>query len=180
VAVTENLLITGPPRSGKTTVIQRVRERLESRGYQAGGVYCPELRADGDRVAFEIMDVMTGESQVLAHVDYDEGPQVGKYRVNVAHVDSVCATAFQRAFDDADLLIVDEIAPMEVFSDEFRRQVRRGLDGDLPLIAAIHYHATEGFIGEVKDRDDTETVEVTEDTRDALPATLIERLRAVL
>lgn len=173
-------LITGPPRSGKTTVIQNVVDRLDRKGYQASGIYCPEIRSDGDRVGFEIMDVMTGESQVLAHVDYDEGPQVGKYRVNVAHVDSVCATAFQRAYDDADLLIVDEIAPMEVYSDEFRRQVRRGLDGDLPLIAAIHYHATEGFIGEVKDRDDTETFEITEDTRDSLPATLTEGLLADL
>jgi nucleoside-triphosphatase len=175
-----NYLITGPPRSGKTTVIQNVVDRLGAKGYQAGGIYCPEIRSDGDRVGFEIMDVMTGESQVLAHADYDEGPQVGKYRVNVAHVDSVCAAAFQRAFDDADLLIVDEIAPMEVYSDEFRRQVRRGLDDDLPLIAAIHYHATEGFIGEVKDRDDTETFEVTENTRDSLPATLTEGLLADL
>ena len=43
-------------------------------------------------------------------------------------------------------------------------------------MAAIHYHATEGFIGEVKHRDDTETFEVTEDTRDSLPATLTEGL----
>jgi len=175
-----NYLITGPPRSGKTTVIQNVVDRLDSKGYQAGGIYCPEVRSDGDRVGFEIMDVMTGESQVLAHVDYDEGPQVGKYRVNRANVDSVCAAAFPRAFDEADLLIVDEIAPMEVYSDEFRRQVRRALDGDLPLIAAIHYHATEGFIGEVKNRDDTETHEVTEDIRDVLPATLTDALLADL
>lgn len=106
--------------------------------------------------------------------------QVGKYRVNRAYVDSVCAAAFPRAFDEADLLIVDEIAPMEVYSDEFRRQVRRALDGNLPLIAAIHNHATEGFIGEVKSRDDTEMFEGTEDTRDTLPRTLTERLRADL
>lgn len=175
-----NYLITGPPRSGKTTVIRDVVDRLDAEGYQAGGIYCPEVRSDGDRVGFEIVDVMTGESKVLAHVEYDEGPQVGKYRVSRANVDSVCAAAFPRAFDDADLLIVDEIAPMEVYSDEFKRQVRRALDGDLPLIAAIHYHVTEGFIGEVKDRDDTETFEVTEDRRDALPATLSERLLADL
>lgn len=180
MAVTANLLITGPPRSGKTTVIQRVRERLESRGYQAGGIYCPELRADGDRVGFEIVDVMSGESEVLAHVEYEEGPAVGKYRVDVANVDSICAAAFPRAFDDANLLIVDEIAPMEVASDEFTWQVRRALDADQPLLAAIHYHATDGFIGEVKNRDDTEIFEVTEETRDSLPASLTERLAASL
>lgn len=169
-----NYLITGPPRSGKTTVIQNVIDRLEARGYRAGGIYCPEIRSDGDRVGFEIVDVMTGESGILAHVDQEDGPQVGKYRVNVATIGAVCATAFPRALDEADFLVIDEIAPMEVYCEEFREQVRRALDADLPLMAAIQYHETEGFIGEVKNRDDTEIFEVTEDTRNALPATLTE------
>lgn len=175
-----NYLLTGPPRSGKTTVIQRVEDRLESQGYQAGGVYCPELRSDGDRVGFEIVDVMTGDARIMAYVDREEGPQVGKYRVDVAAVDAVCSSAFPRAFDGANFLIVDEIAPMEVYSEAFVQQVRCALDADLPLIAAIHYRSTEGFIGEVKDRDDTKIVEITEDTRDDLPAGLTERLLETL
>ena len=50
-----NYLITGPPRSGKTTVIQNVVDRLDAKGYQAGGIYCPEIRSDGGRVGFEIL-----------------------------------------------------------------------------------------------------------------------------
>jgi nucleoside-triphosphatase len=180
VAVTDNLLVTGPPRSGKTTVIQRVQEHLEDHGYVAGGIYCPDLRSDGDRVGFEIVDVMTGDARGMAHVDREDGPQVGKYRVNVAAVDAVCAAAFPRAFDDAEFLVVDEIAPMEVYSDEFVQQVRRALDADLPLVAAIHYHSTAGFIGEVKNRDGTEVFEVTETNRDELPTTITERLQRSL
>lgn len=174
--MTDDLLVTGPPRSGKTTVVQRVRDRLDSQGHHAGGVYCPELTAGGDRVGFEIVDAMTGDARVLAHVDRAEGPQVGKYRVNVANVDRVCAAAFERAFAEADFLLVDEIAPMEVYSEAFVRQVRRALDAELPLLAAIHFRSTEGFIGEIKDRDDTELFEVTETTRDELPARLTERI----
>lgn len=180
MAVTANLLVTGPPRSGKTTVIQRVKERLETHGYVAGGIYCPELRSGGDRVGFEIVDVMTGEARVMAHVDRDEGPKVGTYRVNVAAIDAVCSTAFPRAFEDAEFLVVDEIAPMEGYSDEFIKQVRRALDADLPLVAAIHYHSTEGFIGEVKGRHDTEMVEVTPANRDELPITIREQLHSSL
>ncbi len=171
-----NYLITGPPQSGKTTVIENIADQLDTNGYQPGGIYCPEVRSDQERHGFEIVNIMTGESETLAHVDYDEGPQVGKYRVNVANIDAVCAAAFSHAFDSADFLIVDEIAPMEVASEEFTRQIRRALDADLPLIAAIHYDATDGFIGEVKDRTDTQTFEVTEATRDMLPSTLTERL----
>ena len=116
----------------------------------------------------------------MAHVDRDEGPQVGTYRVNVAAIDAVCSTAFPRAFEDAEFLVVDEIAPMEVYSDEFIKQVRRALDADLPLVAAIHYHSTEGFIGEVKGRHDTEMVEVTPANRDELPITIREQLHSSL
>lgn len=172
MAVTDNVLVTGPPRSGKTTVIKRVQQRLEARGYQVGGIYCPELRSDGDRIGFEIVDVMRGDARIMAHVDRMDGPQVGKYHVNVAAVDAVCSTAFSRAFEDAEFLVVDEIAPMELFSDEFIQQVRRALNSDLPLVAAIHYHSTEGFIGEIKNRDDTDVFEVTEANRDELPTKL--------
>ncbi|HKL30569.1 MAG TPA: NTPase [Natrialbaceae archaeon] len=175
-----NYLVTGPPRSGKTTVVQTLVDRLEPRGYRAGGVVCPEIREDGERVGFEIVDVAAGDSRVLAHVDQPEGPSVGKYRVNVPNVDAICRTAFSRAPDSADFLVVDEIAPMEVHSDEFVRSVRRALDGDVPLVAAVHYRSTAGFIGEVKDRDDVGIFEVTEATRDRLPERIEARILAVL
>lgn len=173
-----NYLITGPPRSGKTTVIERTRDRLEDDGYTAGGIVCPELQSDGSRVGFEICDVMTGETRILAHVDRDEGPSVGKYRVAVENVDRVSAEAFDQAFASADLILIDEIAPMEVYSDEFTRQVRRAFDARTPVLAAIHYRSTEGFIGEIKSREDTEVFEVTEETRDSLPGRLAERVRS--
>lgn len=172
----QNSLITGPPRSGKTTVVEGTLSRLSERGLTPGGVVSPELRAGGERVGFEIVDVMTGKSRVLAHVDRECGPSVGKYRVNVPAVDTVCEAAFPRAFEGADFLVVDEIAPMEVYSDAFVRYVRAALDRNLPVVAAVHYHSTEGFIGEVKERDDAATFEVDEETREALPEIVAEQV----
>jgi nucleoside-triphosphatase len=175
-----NYLTTGPPRSGKTTVVESVVDRLEDRGYRAGGIVCPERRVDGERVGFDVVDVATGESRTLAHVDEPEGPVVGKYRVDVPNLDATCTEAFSRAFAEADFVVVDEIAPMEVHSDAFVEQVRRALDGDVPLIAAIHYRSTAGFIGAVKRRKDVDRFEVTEQTRDDLPATIADLVVGVL
>lgn len=91
------------------------------------------------------------------------------------NVDEVCSVAFPRAFEEADLLVIDEIAPMEVQSDTFVRFIRRALDSELPLNAAIHYRSTAGFIGEVQDREDTNVREVSEETRDELSETLSTR-----
>lgn len=72
-----NLLVTGPPRSGKTTVIERVRDGLETQGSRAGDIYCLEIRSNGEREGFELVDIITGDSRVLGHVDRNEGPQAG-------------------------------------------------------------------------------------------------------
>lgn len=121
-----NILITGPPRIGKTTVFQRVTDRL------------------------------TDERSTLAHVDRTDGPKVGRYRVNVDNVDTMYTAAFQRAFEDADIVIVDEIAPMQTYSEAFPDQVRRILSAELPVLATIKAESTDGIIGEVKQRDDIE------------------------
>lgn len=171
-----NYLLTGAPRSGKTTVVERVLDRIEDRGFTIGGVYSPEIRVEGDRVGFEIVDALTGESAVMAHRDFDAGPRVGSYRVDVGNVDAVAGTAVSEGLDVADLLVVDEIAPMEVESEVFVREVRRALDADLPVVGVVHQRSTSGFIGEVKTRADTEVLEVTRANRDSLPDRLAGRL----
>lgn len=169
-----NFLITGAPGSGKTTVIEKVVSNLEEKGLTAGGVYCPELREGGRRQGFEIVDIMTGESKILAHVNQDQGPRVSKYRVNVPNVDDISERAISRALERADLLVMDEIAPMEVYSEEFRTQTRRALESENPLLAVIHKRSTSGFIGEIKRRGDTRIFEVNEQNRDSLPMELTE------
>jgi nucleoside-triphosphatase len=42
--IPENHLLTGPPRSGKTTVIERTVTQLRDDGYDIDGLYSPEIR----------------------------------------------------------------------------------------------------------------------------------------
>ena len=46
----ENILLTGPPRVGKTTLIMRVIEKIKNRGI--GGFYTEEIREKGVRTGF--------------------------------------------------------------------------------------------------------------------------------
>lgn len=172
--MSNNFLITGRPGSGKTSVIERAMSILRERGLRAGGIYCPEIRESGVRLGFKIIDIMTGEERILAHVNQREGPQVSKYRVNVKNVDEMSETAIQRALREADFVVIDEIAPMETYSEGFKRSVLAALDSPKPLLAVIHQRAQTGLIGEVKSRGDVKIFEVTPDTRRNLAARLAE------
>lgn len=176
-----NLLLTGPPRSGKSTALERTVEALREEGYVVGGVVSPELRTLGHRVGFELVDLATDERAVLAHVDREDGPSVGKYRVDVDAVDRISRQALgEAAREAADVMLIDEIAPMEIYSDVFVDEVRACLDAGLPVIGTVHRKGTQGVIGEVKAREDVDVVEVTTANREALPEELVERVVAAL
>jgi len=174
----KNFLITGPPGSGKTSVIERAMSFLRERGLRAGGIYCPEIRERGVRVGFRIIDIMTGEERILAHVNQPIGPQVSKYRVNVANVDELSELAINRALDGADFLVIDEIAPMEINSEGFKRAVLAALDSPKPVLAVIHQRTGTGFIGGIKARGDVRIFEVTQGNRANLPDQLAKAVRA--
>jgi len=175
-----NFLITGRPGSGKTSVIEGAVEILRGRGLKPGGLYCPEIREGGQRLGFKMVDLMTGEERILAHVDQPTGPQVSKYRVNVGNVDAMSELAIGRALREADFIVIDEIAPMEMHSDGFRRAVLAALDSPKPLLAVIHQRTMTGFIGAVKARPDVELFEVTPSNRAKLPSQLAELVMEAL
>lgn len=175
-----NFLITGPPGSGKTTTLERAVSILRERGFRGGGIYCPEIRERGTRVGFKMIDMMTGEERILAHVNQPHGPQVSKYRVNVSSVDELSQAAIGRALQEADFVAIDEIAPMELHSQGFRRAVLSALDSPKPLLAVIHQRTTTGFIGEIKSRADVKIYEISPGNREKLPLVIAGEVLAVL
>lgn len=62
----KNVFVTGQPGVGKSTLIQRVLERLRQRNLSIGGFWTLESRnGSGERVGFDIIDV-EGNKGVLA------------------------------------------------------------------------------------------------------------------
>lgn len=58
-----NILITGRPGVGKTTAVERLVERARDRGKKVSGVFSPEIREDGERVGFRVVDISTGRTR---------------------------------------------------------------------------------------------------------------------
>lgn len=121
------------------------------------------------RVGFEIVDFSSGRKGWLAHVDQPNGPRVGKYRVNLSDLDVIGVGSIRDASKNAQIIIVDEIGPMELFSQAFREAVVEALDGVKPLLGTIHFRLRDPLINLIKTRDDAEIIEVTYENRASKP-----------
>ena len=109
------VLLTGRPGCGKTTLINRVVNEL---ALPAGGFYTEEIRKRGRRVGFKII-TLDGEEAVLAHVDFNTKQRVGKYGLDLHALESIGTEAICIAMRARQLLVIDEIGPMEIRSRIF-------------------------------------------------------------
>jgi nucleoside-triphosphatase len=170
------ILITGAPSIGKTTAIVKTVETLKAEGYKIGGMITKEKREGDARVGFEIQDLATQKQGWLAHVKQLNGPRTGKYRVNLTDLEGVGTNAIQNATKAADIIIIDEIGPMELHSKAFKEAVIRASDSAKPVIATVHHNATDAFVRNIKARQDAEVYEVTLENRDVIHNLIMEKI----
>jgi len=132
------IAITGRPGVGKTTLIKRALELLP---LSAGGMLTEEIRVCGHRVGFSLTDIATGRDGILAHLHLTSGPKVGRYTVDVKSLEEIGIAAIHRAIEEEELIVIDEIAPMELRSPAFVPAVEAALASGKPLIVSTHAHA---------------------------------------
>ena len=129
-----------------------------------------EIRDKGSRLGFELKG-LNGECRILAHVEIDSRNRVGKYGVDTPGFEEFLA-ALDLLNPDVELIVIDEIGKMELFSDRFRSLVRSALNSDKQVLASISLKGNE-FIREIKQRLDIHLLEVTHDNRNRLPEVII-------
>ena len=162
------ILVTGPSGIGKTSILRRTVKELNHRNYSVGGMICREVREGGLRVGFEVMDLVTGQRGWLAHINQPTGPKVGKYHVNLTDLSFIGAGSIVAAVQNADILAIDEIGPMELLSKPFSNALLLAVNSNKPLFGTIHYKLSNSIIDGIKKRDDTEIIEVTSENRPTL------------
>ena len=126
-------LLTGAPGTGKTSLIKQVVAGMKGK---AGGFYTEEIRTRGVRQGFRLV-TLDGQDAVLAHVSTDSQYRVGKYGVDIDSLERVGVPALRKATEQCDLVVVDEIGKMELFSASFREIVSRMIDSGQRILGTI-------------------------------------------
>jgi len=180
--MTGAILVTGVPGVGKTTLVLNVVEAVRSRGYLVGGMITREIRVDQRRVGFEILDLLGGERGILSHIDVRDGPRVGKYGVNITGLEGVGVTAIRNALRqrEVDLLVIDEIGPMELASREFRSAAREAITGDKSFLGTVQLRLCRRIPEVLSLNVNPETFELTRENRVRLSKIVSERILEIL
>ena len=126
-------LLTGRPGTGKTSLI---KQAIAGMGNKAGGFYTEEIRSREVREGFRLV-TLDGQEAILAHIDIHSPYQVSKYGVDIDSLDRVGVSALHRAAQQRDLVVIDEIGKMELFSANFREAVSQMIDSGKRILGTI-------------------------------------------
>ncbi|RLI78514.1 nucleoside triphosphatase [Archaeoglobales archaeon] len=167
------IAITGKPGIGKTTACLKVYEALKDKISIEGFITC-EVREKRRRVGFKIRELKTQNEKWLAKVG-DGKIKVGKYVVFVDAVDEISENI---ANYNADLIIIDEIGPMELKSRKFIEAVEKLINEDNNLLFSIHLRSNHPLLQKI--RSSFEVFMLDEKNRNTIPFEISRRFESVL
>ncbi|PCN50564.1 hypothetical protein B6U99_03775 [Candidatus Geothermarchaeota archaeon ex4572_27] len=163
------IMLTGYPGVGKTTCIMKINDYLKLRGLTTGGFITVEEREGGKRVGFKIIDISNLKEGWLAHVSFKDGPSVGKYRVNVEAMERIGVAALDHALKNADVILVDEVGPMEMCSSKFREKLAEVMASDKPVVLTLHRSYVDKKLPELETKHEVVLFQISQVNREAIP-----------
>ncbi|MBI4392244.1 MAG: NTPase [Euryarchaeota archaeon] len=162
--------ITGLPSVGKTVTLLKIVAKLEERETIVGGMVTESIDDDdGERTGFKIMNWLTKEEGILAHVNINSEVKVGKFGVDLKALEDVGVQAIQQAIKEAEVIVIDEVGKMEMESEAFCASVTKALDCHKPMLMTLHKKSRNPLLQDIRRRDDIRILEVTKVNRNLLP-----------
>ncbi len=153
-------LVTGEPRSGKTTLIRQVVSTMRMK---AAGFYTEDLQSSGVREGFRIV-TLDGDMALLASGGHPGPVRVSKYGVDLQELDRVGVAALQRGLDRGYVLVADEIGRMQLFSRAFRQTIFEAVRAGHPLLGTI-MQGRNPHADRVKAHKNVEVITLRDDNR---------------
>ena len=170
----KNILLTGHPRIGKTTLLKSILERLGN--FALSGFYTEEVTEKGVRVGFRAV-TLSGSSAVFAHRGFHTDPdhRLGKYGVRPEVLEQTVLSHLDPLRKEADLIVLDGISKMELLSHPFRERLIETLDSTCSTLGTIALKGT-GLIKRIRQRPDVQLFTLTKKNRSSLGGEVLRKL----
>ncbi|TXT59244.1 MAG: hypothetical protein BAJALOKI3v1_1100011 [Promethearchaeota archaeon] len=141
--MSQKILISGPPRSGKSTLIKKFIQYIE-KDYFIVGFFTPEIRINNKRIGFDVKAIDSNIQFPLARKGkFEDTYKLGDYSVFVEKFNNFIVEYLENRIrdietsNDARILLIDEIGKMELFSNKFETFLRNIFQRDFSIIATI-------------------------------------------
>jgi nucleoside-triphosphatase len=170
-----NIVITGMPGVGKTTMIKKLYMIFKE--FNPAGFFTSEILENGDRVGFEVEN-LNGDRRVLAHINLKSKRSVGKYKVDIKGFEDFLQSMMQKE-KKTGLYIIDEICKMECESKKFSKLINDLLNSDKPVVVTTPEKGAP-LINEIKKRDDVRIFELTSSNHELMLKELTMVIRDLL
>lgn len=133
------ILVTGEPGCGKTSVVSKLAEKYRP---FAAGVVAKSVMNGRERIGFDVEPLDRFIPRMpLARVGLASPLQVGKYGVALEAVDGLIVPILQKNIRSGTLVVIDEVARMQLASDAFQRVVWEIVSRpELMVLATVHHH----------------------------------------
>jgi nucleoside-triphosphatase len=112
----------------------------------------------------------------LAHVNIIGRPRVGKYGVNLVDLDEIGVGSIKQAIRERELVVIDEIGPMELYSTYFRQAVLEALEGNVYVLGTIARRGNP-FCDAIKVRPDVTLIEIDRTNREQVVERVIDLIQ---
>jgi nucleoside-triphosphatase len=166
-------LLTAKPRTGKSTAIKRLIDKLGNN--KCIGFFTDEIKENGIRVGFQI-NTLSGKQGNLAMVGFDSEIRIGRYGVNITSFEELCLPELNKIVTeglDFDYVIIDEIGPIQMHSESFKEMLIQLLNSGKTIIGTIFYESYP-WIDEFKLKDGVNLIELTYENRENIIDELLE------
>ena len=143
------LLVVGQPGSGKTSWCREYIDEQRKRGATVGGILCPAIEHQGQRVGSNALDLLTGQAVLFArlsvHSPFKAGEKIGDYIISRDGVLFACG-AIQRATESScGLIVIDEVGPLELSGKGLMPAVESALASAANLLIVVRSSLREAL-----------------------------------
>ena len=159
------LLVVGEPGSGKTSWCREYIDRRRKSGSTVGGILCPAIEKQGQRVGSNALNLLTGQEVPFARLSryrsFKQGEKVGDYTISRDGILFAC-NAIERAVESrCDLVVIDEVGPLELQGKGLMPAVELALASAINVLIVVRSSLREALQKDFPDYEFTVIADLT-------------------